>query len=142
MDTIILQWPGYESVDFSVPIDVRAITVCQLAGKVASSYQDFFKVDLNLYHSHICFADCPFRPGGFSAALHVARVGPHSYTLRHSQDSRDPQHIRQPLPGRGCRRLIGYPRTSELVSKFRKTDIFTSANRPTSGATVRVGTVC
>ena len=50
MCVIILQWPGYESVDFSVPIDVRGITVCQLAGKVASSYQDFFKVDLDLYY--------------------------------------------------------------------------------------------
>jgi hypothetical protein len=43
-DVFILQWPGYDSVDFSAPIDIHGITVSELAGKVASLYTEYFKV--------------------------------------------------------------------------------------------------
>jgi len=45
----MLQWPGYDNVDFSALIDIQGITVSQLAGRVASLYTEFFKVCSSFY---------------------------------------------------------------------------------------------
>ena len=43
-------------------IDVRGITVCQLAGKVASVYREFFEVNPRLHYFRVSDADYPIFP--------------------------------------------------------------------------------
>ena len=52
---IILKWPGYEKLGCKKNINIRGITISQLAGKVAFEYEQFFKVGPPLWSHGFLF---------------------------------------------------------------------------------------
>ena len=74
MHIVLLQWPGYESVDFASMIDIQEITVSELAGRIASLYTEYFKV-----RSPVCTLSLHLADG---LALSLQMVRQHQCTER------------------------------------------------------------
>ena len=148
MHSIIFQWPGYESVDFVRTIETRGITFSKLAGRVALYYEEFFEVGPRLY-SPVCLSlNIPsFLLARQKTRMRRAWLGHHSPAAQDSAHSGPSERIPKRISSRSCRLIRPLGALAPVDPRMggrggSQEPGSASANRPTSGSTIRVGTIC